>query len=235
MIKTYLSLVIFLLLITPSVSAQLSISVAGKIHKIPKFNKTVSSPRDSFTLRLDSVYMSYHILEPLSSSPYPFEVRCSSSGMTTNEYQIRVLKADKDSLWWELYTMYRTAGRASGATRYIEIGKGRGSLPVFLSIFVKRNSIAIGSYSVIDSLIHLGLFSEPSMNAILINLKEKNVKLQDPTLMDCCADMLFNIKVNNNYRRFIYNGAIVENNPNVKELADASKLVNMFLYIASDR
>jgi len=84
MIKTYLSLVIFSLLITISASAQLSIVVAGKIHNIPKFNKTVSSKRDSFTLRLDSMYMSYHILEPLPSSPYPFEVRCAYSGMTTN-------------------------------------------------------------------------------------------------------------------------------------------------------
>jgi len=235
MIKTYLSLVIFSLLITISASAQLSIVVAGKIHNIPKFNKTVSSKRDSFTLRLDSMYMSYHILEPLPSSPYPFEVRCAYSGMTTNVYRINVLKADKDSLWWELYTIHRTTGRAPGATRYIEIGKGRGSLPEYLSIVVKRNSIAVGSYSVIDSLIHLGLFSEPSMDAILINLKEKGVKLQDPTLMDCCADMLFNVKVNNHYRRFIYNGAMVDNNPNVKELAAASKLVNTFLYFTSDK
>jgi hypothetical protein len=181
------------------------------------------------------MYMSYHILEPLPSSPYPFEVRCAYSGMTTNVYRINVLKADKDSLWWELYTIHRTTGRAPGATRYIEIGKGRGSLPEYLSIVVKRNSIAVGSYSVIDSLIHLGLFSEPSMDAILINLKEKGVKLQDPTLMDCCADMLFNVKVNNHYRRFIYNGAMVDNNPNVKELAAASKLVNTFLYFTSDK
>jgi len=73
------------------------------------------------------------------------------------------------------------------------------------------------------------------MDAILINLKEKGVKLQDPTLMDCCADMLFNVKVNNHYRRFIYNGAMVDNNPNVKELAAASKLVNTFLYFTSDK
>ncbi|WP_158990190.1 hypothetical protein [Mucilaginibacter sp. L196] len=179
--------------------------------------------------------MSYHILEPLSSSLCQFEVRCSYSGMTTNEYQINVLKADKDSLWWEQYFIQRTTGRAPVATRYIEIGKGRGSLPEYLSIVIKRNSIAVGSYSVIDSLIHLGLFTQPSMDVILSNLRKKNVSLQKAAIMDCCSPMLFNIKVNEHYRRFIYDDYSFQRNPNVKELADASKLVNTFLYIASDR
>jgi len=95
---------------------------------------------------------------------------------------------------------------------------------------VKRNSIAVGSYSVIDNLIHLGLFIEPSMDVVLSNLKKKNIKLQKAAIMDCCSPMLFNIKVNQHYRSFIYNDYMFEVNPNVKELADASKLVNMFLY-----
>jgi len=239
MIKSYLSLVcLFVLLISATtVSAQLSIKPAGKTYKIPKFIKTVNvnSSRDSFTLKLDSQFISYHILEPLSSSPYPFEVRCSSSGITDPGYTMNVLKANKDSLWWERYEMYITTTLVKGATKSIEIKKDSQGQPIYLYVYYKRNSIAVSSYSVIDTLIHLGLFTQPSMEAILLKLKQRGVKLQSPSMLDCCSDFLFNIKLNNHYRRFIYNGYMPMANPDVKELAEASKLVNTFYYICSDR
>jgi len=236
MIKTYLLLVTTLVLLTTSASAQMSIELAGKRYKIPSFNITNDKPSIPQALKVDSEFMSYHIIEPLSSSPNQFEVRCSSIGSTTNNYQVTILKCNKDSLWWEQYWFHIGQGKRPKANVSIELGKSASSpLPYYLSVTIKRNSIAANSYSVIDTLTHLGLFTQPSTDAILSSLKEKGVQLQKSTVMDCCGDEIFTIKLNNHYRRFIYDGTAVVNNPNIKELADASRLVNTFYYIASDR
>ena len=236
MIKTYLFIFTSLVLLTMSVSAQMSIELAGKQYNIPSFSNTNDKPSFRQTLQVDSEFMSYHIIEPLSSSPNQFEVRCSSIGSTTNNYQVTILKCNKDSLWWEQYWFHIGQGKRPNANISIELGKSTSSvLPYYFSVIIKRNSIATSSYSVIDTLTHLGLFTQLSMDVILSNLKEKGVKLQQPTIMDCCGDEIFTVKLNNQYRRFIYNGYMPTGNPDVKELAEASKLVNTFYYICSDR
>ena len=121
--KTYLSLLslLFLFLITTSVSAQLSVKLAGKTYKIPEFNNTIALPHDPYLLKIDSEYMSY-ILKPLSLSPYPFEARCSFNPSSLNDsYLINVLRCNNDSLWWEEYSLRRREKRMPGAKRYIEL------------------------------------------------------------------------------------------------------------------
>jgi hypothetical protein len=181
MIKTYLSLITIVLSVILAIpaAAQLNIELGGKHYNIPEFNNTNSLPHDSYQLLLDSECIKYHVLDPLSSSPYEFEARCSYFNFLLNPYVINVLKADKDSLWWEQYTIYRDEYRKSGAIKYIEVDRHH-----ILSLFIKRNSIAVSSYSVIDSLIHLGLFTQPDISTILSNLKSRNVKLKQATMLD---------------------------------------------------
>jgi hypothetical protein len=229
MIKTYLSLVCILILLmsTTSVSGQLSIKLAGKKYKIPEFNNTNALP-DRYSHLLDSECNKYHILESLSSSPYQFEVRCSYFRYLIKPYIIDVLKADKDSLWWEEYTIYREHDRKPGATKYVDIDQHH-----VMSIFLKHSSIARSSYSVIDSLIRLGLFTQPDISTILSTLKEKNIELKRVAMLDGPPSMLLNIKVNQHYRSFWYNSYDFIGNPDVKELADANKLVKTFLDFTS--
>jgi hypothetical protein len=227
MIKNYLSFIVLSFLTTFNTSAQLSIKLAGKRYKIPEFNNANAIP-DSYMLRLDSEYYKYHIIEPLSSSPYQFEIRCSYLRYLINPCVIDILKADKDSLWWEEYTIYWGHERKPGATKYVEVNQHH-----IISVFLKRGSIAHSSYTIIDSLIHLGLFTQPDISAILSNLKQKNVKLKRVAMLDGPPYMLFNIKVNQHYRSFMYNSYEFIGNPDVKELADANKLVKKFLYITS--
>jgi len=231
MIKPYLSLICLLVLLTSatSVSAQLSIDLAGKKYKIPEFNNTIALP-DSYSLLLDSECSRYHILESLSSSPYQFEVRCSYFRYIIKPYIIDVLKADKDSLWWEEYTIYREDNRRPGATKYIDVDRHH-----VLSIFLKHHSIVPSSFSIIDSLIHLGLFTQPDISTILSNLKQKNVKLKRVAMLDGPPFMLFDIKVNKHFRSFTYYSYEFSGNPDVKELADANNLVKTFLHVTSSR
>jgi hypothetical protein len=230
--KTYLSLLslLFLFFITTPVSAQVTIKLAGKQYKIPEFNNTHSLPRASYELLLDSECIKYHVLQPLLTSPYEFEVRCSYMRYLLNPYIVDVLKADKDSLWWQQYTIYKDEHGKPGATKYIHVDRHH-----TLSVFIKRNLISTSFYSVIDSLIHLGLFTEPDISTVLSNLKIKNIKLKQPNMLDGPNDMLFKIKVHQYFRSFTYNDYEFIGNPDVKDLANANKLVNMFLHITSDR
>jgi hypothetical protein len=229
MIKTYLSLVCLLVVLmnAKSVSAQLSIKLAGKKYRIPEFNNTNAIPA-SYMLHLDSENYKYHIIEPLSSSANQFEVRCSYTRYLINPYVVDMLKADKDSLWWEEYTIYWGHERKPGATKYIEVNQHH-----IISVFFKRGSIAHSSYSIVDSLIHLSLFTQPDISTIDSDLRQKNVKLQRVSMLDGPPYMLFNIKVNQSYRSFWYNSYHFIGNPDVKELADANNLVKTFLRITS--
>jgi hypothetical protein len=230
MIKTCLNFVCLLVLLmsTKPVSAQLRINLADKKYKIPEFNNTNSPLHSSYELLQDSECIKYHVLEPLLTSPYEFEVRCSYMRYLLNPYIVDVLKADKDSLWWEQYTIYRDEHGKPGATKYIHVDRHH-----TLSIFIKHNSVPSSSYSVLDSLIRLGLFTQPDISIILSNLKSRNVKLKQASMLDGPNDITFKIKVNQHYRTFVYNDYSFIANPDIKELTDANKLVKTFLYITS--
>ena len=140
------------------------------------------------------------------------------------------MKADKDSLLWEKYTIYRAEYPKPGATKYIEVDRHH-----ILSLFIKRNSIAANSYSVIDSLIRLGLFTQLDISTILSNLKSRNVELKPANMLDGPNDMLFRIKVHQHFRSFTYNDYEFIGNPDVKELVNANNLVKTFLRVTSSR
>jgi len=220
---------LFSVLITDSAHAQISVELAGKQYTIPAINNTKSPAINPFDKKIDSEYMSYHVIEPLTSSPYTFEARCSYiGGMTTNIYKVNILKGNRDSLWAEVYTFVRHTRKLNGGAQYIELGKND-----IITVFIKKQALNIDADHIIDNLIKLGLFTQPDIDVVLENLKNNNVKLDRSTVMDCCDNLLFDIKIGNHYRNFKYNNYTFTGNPNIKELIDANALTDTFLKITS--
>jgi hypothetical protein len=208
-----------------NVYGQQTLTLAGKRFRFPKLKQDTVT---TFNNRL----VQDGILPSIKNSTYPFEIRYTfqgAFGMLAGEGHCIIIRGTKDSLFALDYILSQDFGRAKVSDTVIHKYDNRAW---HIVLHKRRLTPKVTIDGLVQTLIDHNIAQIPDDQLTVEHLRNEHVPLNPVERTDCCVSIVYEVKVNNQFRNFRTNYFYQENNQNIKALQDESSLDNVFHQLA---
>lgn len=197
---------------------QQQLRIAGAAYNVPVF-------RTDSTASFTDWYVQLGILQSIKKSAYDLEIRVLIPNVILNfgdQGGCVVIRGNKDSLFATYYKIDMRQGQADGKASLILKDKANKDYDLML---IRHENIAPEKMSsILRGLLanHVtDIFSSEKMRRYL---RKNRIKIHDSGAMDCCGDLLYEVKIGNRVRNFTTNALYYDVNPNIKQITFSQNL-----------
>jgi len=196
------------------------LSIEGTSYYIPKFISDSSRTYDNW-------FVQNHIVSNIKESNSELEIRSYFKPgyfSMPEEGDCLIIKGTKDSLTADFYWLYsRFKGPRYGGVVFLK-DKRRSEADIMLKVYHITAHAKLDS--ILKKLLSNHITNQIDYDALLVNLKKRNIRLVDPLGNDCCAPRVYEVKIGSQFKNFTTNPYFyqAQQNHTVEELVSADKL-----------
>jgi hypothetical protein len=219
MMKKIFTLQIILALAIPRICvAQQQLKIAGITYNVPAFS---ADSNQTFT----DFYVKSGILPSIKSSHYDLEIKAILPNAIMN-FSDRggcvVIRGNKDSLVADYYMLRSRQGLANVTAAVVQKDPNNADFDLML---IKEEHLAS---KYLDTALR-GFFANRITNLIstkatVRKLKKQGIKVNEFGPTDCCGDILYEVKIGNQFRNFTTNSFYYSGNPKIKQITYGANL-----------
>lgn len=225
--KELLYIFSFFLFIVLQAQAQ-PLRISGITYIIPKFSV------DS-TESFNDAFVQSKILPSINSSYYRIEIRAifpPAIMNLENRGTCIIIKGNSDSLTADCY--FLKMRYAIAKEQQITTIKKASNSDYDLMLIKHHVYTSSKLETALRDLLLNRITNLPSNKKIILNLKKRKVKIYDSLTMDCCSDVLYEVKVDTMFRNFTTNAYYYHGNENIKEINCGIHLDNIVYSLLND-